>query len=227
MPFVMKQSIIPRLLAASLVALAMLVSPCKVAAQGASVADKNIRVVYIEHNLATDVPALLKILGEFMNDTYYDGAVFYLSNGSESKMLKYNVDDNSNTREEFDAMLGQLNSGLYHNVDAQTDLDNLVRIFDDLDIVDEDNKLKAKSLEVLFYVTGNYFELGLHQAVIAPLFSILDIPHITPAGDVQFQVLYSPDDSGKEFLTRPEPFGKEDIDGINEYITGNRFVVTY
>lgn len=223
----MKQSLKPRLLAAFLVVLAMFVSPCMVAAQGSSVADKNIRVVYIEHNLGTDVPALLKILGEFQNDTYYDGAIFYLSNGSESKVLKYNVDDNSNTREEFDAMLGQLNSGLYHNVDAQIDLDNLVRIFDDLDIVDQDNRLKAKSLEVLFYVTGNFFELGLHQAVIAPLFSILDIPHITPAGNVQFQVLYSPGDSGKEFLTRPEPFGKEDIDGINEYLTGNRFVVTY
>lgn len=223
----MKQSLKPRLLAAFLVALAMFVSPCMVWAQGSSVADKNIRVVYIEHNLGTDVPALLKILGEFQNDTYYDGAIFYLSNGSESKVLKYNVDDKSNTREEFDAMLGQLNSGLYHNVDAQIDLDNLVRIFDDLDIVDQDNRLKAKSLEVLFYVTGNFFELGLHQAVIAPLFSILDIPHITPAGNVQFQVLYSPGDSGKEFLTRPEPFGKEDIDGINEYLTGNRFVVTY
>lgn len=223
----MKQSLKPRLLAAFLVALAMFVSPCMAWAQGSSVADKNIRVVYIEHNLGTDVPALLKILGEFQNDTYYDGAIFYLSNGSESKVLKYNVDDKSNTREEFDAMLGQLNSGLYHNVDAQIDLDNLVRIFDDLDIVDQDNRLKAKSLEVLFYVTGNFFELGLHQAVIAPLFSILDIPHITPAGNVQFQVLYSPGDSGKEFLTRPEPFGKEDIDGINEYLTGNRFVVTY
>lgn len=192
-----------------------------------SLADKNIRIVYVEHNLKTDKTALTKDLDEFREDAYYGGLAIYLSAVNESVLLEYNLGGENPSDEQFASLIGSINNSLYHNVDASTDVDNLNKLFDDVDLIDADGKLKCASLEILFYVTGRFFELGFHKSIIEPIFSILDIPQLDKKGRVSFEVLYPASDPDQGFINKNAPFGPENLDGINDYFKENQAIIPY
>lgn len=189
--------------------------------------DKNIRIVYVEHNLKTDNSALTKDLDEFRKDAYYGGLAIYLSAVDESVLLKYNLGEENPSDSRFASLIGSISNSLYHTVDASTDIENLVKLFDELDLIDADGNLKCASLEILFYVTGRFFELGYHKSVIEPLFSILDIPELEKKGKVSFEVLYPASDPDQGFILKDAPFGPENLDGINDYFKDNQSFIPY
>ena len=176
---------------------------------------RDFRFVYIAHDVNTPVQRLIERLEDYQNNAFEEGedVIFYLSSGTNPIIVEYNVGrDNKGDFE--DVLLSELNERISHDVDAQTDVETILQLIENADIMDEDKNLKYLSAKFNFYVNPKFWTLGNNEAVIAPLFFALDVPHIR-GGRVQFQLFEAKEDK----LKYPEgkPFGEKNLDGINQF----------
>ena len=182
---------------------------------------KSFSLVYIDHEAADAVDVISQRLRDMKDDAdqYNNSYIFYLANGEQPIIVKYNMGEDAT--EDFNNLLGELNNAIFHSVDPNTDMKNLMDLFNQYDFVDEKGNPKYYSTIMDFYVGADFWTLGYNESILANLYFLLDVPTLKVNGDAV----------GKEFLFRVnaskgnypkyeegKPFGEKNLAGVNSVI---------
>lgn len=146
------------------------------------------RFIYIAHDdeVVDEPGALIETLNQIKeNISYSDGfpCIYYLSNGmridnpdslaGKPIIVKQNL-PNENEDDFVDILLKELQEKVAHEVDAGTDIDNILKLLEDDDVFDNYGNLLYESATFDFFVNQTFWNLKCNDFVIANLYFILD-----------------------------------------------------
>lgn len=182
----------------------------------------NLHFVYIDHEPATPVNQLCQRIRTLRDDAIEveDALIVYLSDGRQSLLSFTNLEDkmgkNRDQNEAFVSIIAALQDANSHDVNAQDDRKNILRLFEDYNFVDDEGRFIFSSVTMDFYIGPEYWALGNNEKVISHLFVVFDAASF-PKDKLTFNV-FKP--KGQN-LNYPEgmPFGDNNIDGINQKLS--------
>lgn len=182
----------------------------------------NLHFVYIDHEPSTPVNQLCQRIRTLRDDAIEveDALIVYLSDGRQSLLSFTNLQDmagrNRDKNEAFVDIIAALQDANSHDVIAQEDRKNILRLFDEYNFVDENGKFLFSSVTMDFYVGPEFWTLGNHEKVISHLFVDFDAASF-PKDKLAFNVFKAKGQT----LNYPEsmPFGDNNIDGINQKLS--------
>lgn len=182
----------------------------------------NLHFVYIDHEPSTPVNQLCQRIRTLRDDAIEveDALIVYLSDGRQSLLSFTNLQDmagrNRDKNEAFVDIIAALQDANSHDVIAQEDRKNILRLFDEYNFVDENGKFLFSSVTMDFYVGPEFWTLGNHEKVISHLFVDFDAASF-PKDKLAFNVFKAKGQT----LKYPEgmPFGDNNIDGINQKLS--------
>lgn len=181
---------------------------------------------YIAHDETSPVSAIIERLQEDYNNAIEDEefphpVVFYLASDTRPIIVRVNVPgDNRNDFE--DLLLPELYQRNAHEVDPETDIIELNKLFDEIGLVDNSNRLRYSSARFNFYVNPQFWSVRNNEKIIAPMFMGLDIPNMQ--GKLIDWSVFQP---ARNHISYPKgkPFGEKDVCGINEYMEGKIYEI--
>lgn len=182
----------------------------------------NLHFVYIDHEPSTPVNQLCQRIRTLRDDAIEveDALIVYLSDGRQSLLSFTNLEDkmgnNRDQNEAFVSIIAALQDANSHEVNAQDDRKNILRLFEDYNFVDDEGRFIFSSVTMDFYIGPEYWALGNNEKVISHLFVVLDAASF-PKDKLTFNV-FKPKGPN---LNYPEgmPFGDNNIDGINQKLS--------
>ena len=178
----------------------------------------NLHFVYIDHEPSTPVNQLCERMRTLRDDAIEidDALIIYLADGKQSLISFTNLKDiygkDRDTNDAFVSIIAALQDANSHDVIANEDRKNILRLFDEYNFIGEDGSFKFSSVTMDFYVGSGFWALGNNEKVISHLFVDFDVSSL-PKDKFVFNV-FRPKG---ETLDYPEgkPFGNKNIDGIN------------
>ena len=198
----------------------MFVSAFTVKAQDFS--DVNLHFVYIDHEPSTPVNQLCQRIRTLRDDAIEveDALIVYLSDGKQSLMSFTNLQDvNSGDRDKNEAfvdIVAALQDANSHDVIAQEDRRNILKLFEEYNFIDEDGRFLFNSVTMDFYVGPEFWSLGNHEKVISHLYVDFDAASF-PKDKLAFNV-FKPKGQSLNYQ-EGMPFGDNNIDGINQKLS--------
>lgn len=182
----------------------------------------NLHFVYIDHEPSTPVNQLCQRIRTLRDDAIEveDALIVYLSDGRQSLLSFTNLQDvygrNRDKNEAFVDIIAALQDANSHDVIAQEDRNNILRLFGEYNFIDENGRFLFNSVTMDFYVGSEYWTLGNHEKVISHLFVDFDAASF-PKDKLAFNIFKPKGQS----LKYPEgmPFGDNNIDGINQKLS--------
>lgn len=192
----------------------------------ANAQERNIRFFYVVHDHTTPIADVTSRLeAEYtaaMDDEYKEmQTIFYLPNGSYHIVVKINTSDD-NHEDFYDKFLAEIYERNSHEVDADADVQEIVKIFNDLKLDDPSENVK---LSFSFIVTPLFWRVGNNEGVISNLFYTLDLANViknhkiidgSEVSRLTFEVRYPRENPIKFNATMP--FGVQNLGGINQYM---------
>lgn len=181
----------------------------------------NFHFVYIDHEPSTPVNKLCQRIRRLRDDAIEveDVLVIYLSDGQNSLLSFTNLPDvhekERDKDEAFVNIIAALQNANSHDVIAREDRKNILKLFDEYNFVDEEGRLRFKSVVMDFYVSPEFWALGNNEKVISYLYVDLDIESFS-----QEQLTFNIFKPKGEDLNYPNdiPFGDNNINGINQKV---------
>lgn len=181
----------------------------------------NFHFVYIDHEPSTPVNKLCQRIRRLRDDAIEveDVLVIYLSDGQNSLLSFTNLPDvhekERDKDEAFVNIIAALQNANSHDIIAREDRKNILKLFDEYNFVDEEGRLRFKSVVMDFYVSPEFWALGNNEKVISYLYVDLDIESFS-----QEQLTFNIFKPKGEDLNFPNdiPFGDNNINGINQKV---------
>lgn len=191
----------------------------------------------------------LSNLYERIQEGFSDPSIFYLSNGMEFSesddilriqgvgedvdnlevdtirkgspvVIRMYVDRLRDNRNRFDTDFMVEFQKSSHDVKTDVDLKNILHILKEDDFLTEDGKPRYKSVSFEFYVNPRFWELKLHEKLIAALYFVLDVGRLRSDNyDIRFNIHHMMGDASKRpsyWQNQKADFGLWNIAGINE-----------
>ena len=201
---------------------------------------RTLRVVYIAHDVNTPVEQLVQKLESYYEDLEdeaddpesVDQTIIYLSSGSNPVVV--NMKSGNRDEANFERVVSELYERNYHDVDTETDMSRMLDLIDNNDFLTTDGKLNVSSLKFEFYVTPTFWDMKQNEQLIASLFYILGINNYydqsSPLYDrgVTYKVFFpSIDEMRKCVGDKEQPFGDNNVSGINTMLKSPDFIGTY
>lgn len=182
----------------------------------------NLHFVYIDHEPTTPVNQLCQRIRTLRDDAIEveDALIVYLSDGRQSLLSFTNLEDKRgmerDKNEAFVNIIAALQDANSHDVRAQDDRNNILKLFEEYNFVNDEGRFLFSSVTMDFYVGPEYWALGNNEKVITHLFVDFDAASF-PKEKLVFNV-FKP--KGQN-LNYPEgmPFGDNNIDGINQKLS--------
>jgi len=179
----------------------------------------NLHFVYIDHEPSTPVNKLCQRIRTLRDDAIEveDALIIYLSDGRQSLLSFTNLKDiyggNRDKNEAYVDIIAALQDANSHDVIAQEDRKNILKLFEEYNFIDESGRFLFNSVTMDFYVGAGFWALGNHEKVISHLFVDFDASSFSN-DKLSFNVFKPKGES----LNYPEgmPFGDNNIDGINQ-----------
>lgn len=159
---------------------------------------KTFEFIYVAHNMDTPITTLINKL----HDLYYtkvseyeakevDACIFYLAKGHTPKIVTVNLgaDENlpNNNREKIEEWLSELNKPDYR-VEPYSDVDSIIKIFNQYDFLNETGHLKYEKIKFNFYVDNEFWEGGYNESLIARLYWILGLDRFKDNFEFEWRV---------------------------------------
>ena len=182
----------------------------------------NLHFVYIDHAPSTPVNQLCQRIRTLRDDAIEveDALIVYLSDGRQSLLSFTNLQDvygkNRDKNDAFVDIIAALQDANSHDVIAQEDRKNILRLFDEYNFVDENGRFLFNSVTMDFYVGPEYWTLGNHEKVISHLFVDFDAASF-PKEKLSFNV-FKPKGLSLNYQ-EGIPFGDNNIEGINQKLS--------
>lgn len=181
---------------------------------------------YIAHDETTPVSAIIeKLQVDYYNavedEDYPHPTVFYLSSGARPIIVRINLPNDN--RDDFDnVLLPELYQRNAHEVEPETDIEELNRIFDEIGLVTDTNRLRYSSARFNFYINPQFWKVNNNEKIIASLFMGLDIPDME--GNLIEWNIYQPT---RHHITYSEgkPFGDKNVSNINDFTKGKIYEI--
>lgn len=201
---------------------------------------RTLRFVYIAHDVTTPVEPLVEKLEGYFDqledeaddETSVDRTILYLSSGSNPFIV--NMESGNRDDDNFNTLVSELYERNFHDVDAENDVEKIIELLSDNDFMTEDNRLAVSNLKFEFYVTPTFWTMGQNQSLIMPLFHTLEIDRFydekSPEYNrgVTFKIFLPSVDAVNNCMGPDgEPFGKANVDGINQLLSTPDFIGTY
>ena len=182
----------------------------------------NLHFVYIDHEPTTPVNQLCQRIRTLRDDAIEveDALIVYLSDGRQSLLSLTNLEDKKGMErdksEAFVNIIAALQDANSHDVRAQDDRNNILKLFEEYNFVDDEGRFLFNSVTMDFYVGPEYWVLGNNEKVISHLFVDFDAASF-PKEKLAFNV-FKPKEQALDY---PEgmPFGDNNIDGINQKLS--------
>lgn len=176
---------------------------------------RTLRFVYITHDENTVTQKLIYVLRDYYNDAlnYPDqrAVVFYLSNGNYPEIVRVNT-ANENPKD-FDRIVAELQGKRSHDVDVETDIENIQRIFNEIEASGGGEPV-FENVEWDWYINSTFWALGYNESVIAALSWIMEMPSLVANGYLDLKFYYDENDILP--VDDEHPFGQKGLmDGIN------------
>lgn len=132
---------------------------------------QKLQFCYIAHDGGLNIDKLLGYLGDIHRLAQIDDpCIFYLSNGDKPYIAYYNIENNHQDLSTYKEILGKLQETGELSINASTDVENIVSIFEKIDI---DNAI-YKNVEWNFFITPEYWN-RYNETIIATSYFILNI----------------------------------------------------
>lgn len=165
-----------------------------------SVYSEELRFVYIAHGLQTSIDNLVQEL-DGLQRAARDGVatIFYMSNEDRPYIAYYNLDGKRDS-EIYNQMMGELQESSFHNTDALTDLDMIIKIMEKYAVGNN----RYDEVTWKFYITQKYWDM-YNESVIASSYFVLDIEK-WQRKDFKLQIYYSGEDEME--INKDYPFGE-------------------
>lgn len=202
-----------------------------------SVNARNVKFIYIAHDVESPVEKLMKKIERYHDDLdpddteSNDRTIVYISSGDNpiiADMRSGNLDEDN-----YERVMHEFERN-YHDVDAEVDIDKVIELFSEDDFLDASGRLDVNDITFEFYVTPIYWVNNQHQKFIASLYYAFGLdkfnnpksPFFTR--DMSFTV-YLPtlEDMRKCKGAEGKPFGELNINNINEFVGTNGFIGSY
>ena len=182
----------------------------------------NLHFVYINHEPSTPINQLCQRIRTLRDDAIEvdDALIVYLSDGRQSLLSFTNLKDpqgkDRDKNDAFTAIIAALQEANSHDVIAQEDRKNILKLFEDYNFVNDNGVFLFNSVTMDFYVNPEFWALGNHEKVISHLFVDFDAASF-PKEKLAFNV-FKPKGTNLKY---PEgmPFGDNNIDGINQKLS--------
>lgn len=171
---------------------------------------QSLQVVYITKDYTTEVNPLCKELRDMFEFAERDDTqayVFYLANSTSPQIVKVNLPGDN--RKEFDKIIDALMSKSETIINPSTDVRQLVSVFNDVGLLDQNGSNYYQSVELQFYVTPTFWDLGYNEQIIASTYFALDLDSEWADGYVNMSIFHNIHD-GLE-VGEDHPFGKNDL----------------
>ena len=196
--------------------------------------ERRLQFVYIDHEVTTPTD----VLNERMTQRFYDvgefpdheALILYLSNGRRSPVAFVNLKEYAtesqlrnltlsglprDTEDAFKGVLETMNNANSHDVDPLIDIGNILNLFEQLNVFDENGTLNFKTLKLDFYIGPKFWLLRNNEKVIARLYALFQ--QGLPDADkekISFNI-FKPQGTKLDYV-EGKPFGETNLNGINE-----------
>lgn len=166
---------------------------------------------YIAHDEQTPVGKVCDFLIERQKEaTYYNdlAMVFYLANGDDPLIVRMNLPEDN--RKDFQKIINALQQQISHDISPKADREEIVRLFNEVDFVDDQGNLSFRTFQWISFVTPMFWQMKYNEDVLAALYFILDMGQL-PEGYLTMDVYYdnaTPLNYNKRF-----PFGEKNLCG--------------
>lgn len=148
--------------------------------------NKNLRFIYIDHEVSTDVNYVCDKLKEarYQAEAYdkTEMLLIYLSTGLEvdnyALMSFTNIekeDSEYETDDAFTKIIAALQNANSHTVLPQRDVENIISLFNKYPFFDSDGNLALKSMTMDFFVGKNFWLREYNQKIISVLNTTLNL----------------------------------------------------
>lgn len=183
-------------------------------------AQQELKFVYIAHDENTPVQTLVARLKAVEADaTFYPDAVaaiFYLPNGDSPMVVRINtgVDDNP---KDFPRLIDELQNKRAHDVMPQVDHEQIIRIFDDIELLNPNGTPRFMAVDWYYYVNSTFWLLNQNESVIASLYWIMDMEELTKNNYMRIHVFYG-EETDKLVVNEELPFGEKKLNASMQFL---------
>ena len=184
-----------------------LVSAVALSSQSASQA---LQVIYITKDYTTEVNPLcseLRDIFEFAEKDNSQAVIFYLANSSAPLIVKVNLPDDN--RKDFDMIIDALMTKSETIINPSVDLTTLVGLFDEVELLDNGGEKNFSNVELIYYITPTFWELGYNEQIIASAYFALDMDSKWADGYMSMSIYHNAQD-GLE-VDSEHPFGEKNL----------------
>lgn len=184
--------------------------------QGAT--KKDLMFIYVDHEVTTPVNKLCNDLKELRDDAIEQetSLVIYLSNDIHPMVSFTNLPDINNEYsgdDVFNDIIGALQESHAHDVNSQTDLNLIMKILDDIALVDDNNQLGYREATLEFYVGPTFWNLNNNENLLGRLYFAMEFDELTK-GNLYFNVK-APKGVSLTYYDGM-PYGIKNVNGINK-----------
>jgi len=175
--------------------------------------------IYIDHETTTPTNNLCKKIQDLRDKAIENGGglIVYLANGFSPMVSATNVesiDEKYVGDEAFDDIIAALQEENSHDVNAKTDLNQILQLAEQCHINDDKMKLGYKRVTFDFYVGSTFWGLRNEERLLSYLYFALEVPKLMEE-DFSFNI-YKPKDDKLEHLEN-KPFGEKNVERINNF----------
>ena len=163
---------------------------------------------YIAHDRTTPVADLCNRLEQvYETSLSYDdyAVIFYMPNYDAPIVVKVNLPGDN--RDDFKNIISELRLKPSHEIFADVDYENIIRLINQHDFIDDKGTPTYTSVLFCWYVNPDFWQFNYNEELIATLYFNLELDKY--AGYVETQVMHSIDDGLT--VDSKHPFGTKNL----------------
>lgn len=175
---------------------------------------QTLKFIYIAHDENTPVQTLISRLKEWVEkDAVFMpeqlAMIIYLPNGEKPAVIRVNTGVNDNPQD-FPSLIDELQSTVSHDAIPEVDREQIVQIFEDIPLLNEDGSPRFMAIDWDYYVNSTFWTLNLNETVIASLYWIMDMEELTKNNYLCVNIYYG-EQTDKLPINEALPFGEKKL----------------
>ncbi len=185
----------------------------------ATMESQKFRFIYIAPDNLMSQKGLIEAIVDHHNHIIAEEspAIFYLSHQPEPIVVKLNTGAGDNPDDFESELLYALRQSMAYSVTPDVDRDNIMKILQENDFVDENDNVIHDNIEFDFHVGKSFWDAGNNETILAAIYFNIDAKKYIDKNKMQFNVIFRCPPS-KGTLNRESPFGIMNLDDINTIV---------
>ena len=171
---------------------------------------QTLQVIYAAKDYTTDANVLCEQLKDIYSSALRDesqAVIFYLPNSTSPMIVKVNLPGDN--RDSFENLIEALMTKSETIINPNTDLNGIVSLFNDVDVLDSEGSHAFLDVEILYYITPTFWDLGYNEAIIASAYFALEMDADWADGYFNMSIFHG--ESDDLVVDDEHPFGLKNL----------------